>query len=206
MWSPMVTIKHLSHGTAAAVSRTIMVQILRIARNIHGPYLVAHQLLTAQHQVTLLDKTNILWWGLLAEHRLLLQNICDNKCSCQSPFSFSLKDLGPQWCVQYFWLSQFQISIVAGNPGFGWNVQLFTEGFSEAAGELISQKLKFTQASNSHYLLQNWIHFKSNFAYIHTVNSTHTIVGVYIFSSGERLEMKVRFPICISGVYSTQKV
>ena len=145
-----------------------VVQILRIARNIHGPYLLASQLLPPQHQVKLLDKTTILWWGLLAEHHLLWQNICDNKCSCQAPFSFSLKNLGAQWCVQYFWLSQFQISLVAGNPGFGWNVQLFPEGFSEAARELISPKLKFTQASNSHYLLQNWIHFKSNFAYIHT--------------------------------------
>ena len=178
MWSPMVTIKHLSHWTVAAVWRTTMVlqavvQILRIARNIQSSYLVARQSLPPQHQVTFLDKTTILWWGLLAEHHLIWQNICDNKCSCQAPFSFSLKDLGAQWCLQYFWLSQFQISIVAGNPG---NVQLFPEGFSEAAGELISPKLKFTQASNSHYLLQNWIHFKSNFAYIHTVNSTHTIV------------------------------
>ena len=44
-----------------------------------------------------------------------------------------------------------------------WTVQLFPGDFREAAVELISPKLKFSQASNSHYLLQNLIQFNSNF-------------------------------------------
>ena len=68
-------------------------------------------------------------------------------------------------------LAMFQCYKLGFNRGCwqsAWTVQLFPGGFSEAAVELISPKLKFSQASNSHYLLQNLIQFNSNFG-LHTV-------------------------------------